>query len=119
MPWPTLNDVKGQCSLDVSYTADDDLLSGYLLAAREKIQQHLNRALFDTTEQIILDPLTSLPLVSSDLALDTSAGDAIALACKLLIGHWYLNREATNTLTIKMVPLTFESLLSHYRVSPR
>lgn len=119
MPFPTLTDVKLQCSIDASYTADDALLSSYLLAARDHIQQHLNRTLFDTTEQIILDPVTSLPLVDSDLALDTSAADSIGLACKMLIGHWYLNREATNTLTIKMVPLAFDSLLSPYRVRPR
>ena len=119
MPWPTLTDVKLQCSVGDSNTVDDALLSAYLLAARDHIQQHLNRVLFDTTEQIILDPITSLPLVESDLALDTSAGDSIGLACNLLIGHWYLNREATNTLTIKMVPLAFDSLLSSYRVSPR
>jgi len=58
-------------------------------------------------------------LVESDLALDTEDGDSIALAAKLLIDHWYENRGTTSTLTIKMVPLTFDSLLSSYRVRPR
>lgn len=119
MPWPTLEDAKAQCRLDASYTAEDSLFEGYLLAARDHIQQHLNRELFDTTDQVILDPLTNLPLVASDLALDTPAGDSIALACKLLIDHWYENRGTTSVLTIKIVPLTFESLLSHHRVRPR
>lgn len=119
MPWPTVEEAKVQCSLDPDYDADDALLLGYLLAAREHIQQSLNRKLFDTTDQIILDTDTNLPLVQSDLALDTAAGDAIGLACKLLVAHWYINRESTSTLTIKMVPLTFEALLHHYRVSPR
>jgi hypothetical protein len=119
MPWPTLDEIKAQCRLDLSYDAEDALLTSYLSAARDHIQQHLNRTLFDTTDQIILDPSTGLALVSSDLALDTSPGDSIALACKLLVAHWFVNRESTSTLTIKMVPLAFDSLLSPYRVSPR
>ena len=32
-------------------------------------------------------------------------------AVKLLVGHWYENREATNTLTIKDIPLGIDALL--------
>ncbi|HHZ71199.1 MAG TPA: phage gp6-like head-tail connector protein [Methylococcaceae bacterium] len=114
--WPTLNDIKKQCVLDEDDTSDDELLTIYLFAARNHISQKLNRKLVDLTSQIEVDSETGLPVNEYDLALDTDAGHSIKLAALLVIGHWYLNRESTDTLTIKEVPMSFNALLESYRV---
>ena len=116
MPWPSLVDIKSQCVIDEDEDSDNVLLSGYLLAARDHISKRLNRKLFDLTSEIPLDNLTGLPVNEADLALDTPAGDSIGLAAQMLVGHWYINRESTSTLTIKEVPMAFNALLEAYRV---
>ena len=105
--WPTLSDCKAQCNIDDDNSFDDGVLVTYLFAAKNHIAVTLNRKIVATTSGIIND---------TDLALDTGAGDSLRLACLLIIGHWYLNRESTSTLTVKEVPMSFNALLQPYRV---
>lgn len=44
---------------------------------------------------------------------------SIRHAAILLVGHYHENTEATSSLTIKSVPLAFESLVSAYRMTPQ
>jgi hypothetical protein len=118
MSWPTLENIKQQCVIDEDHTADDALLNGYLLAARNQISQVLNRKLYDLTSEVPMDETTGFLIEKTDLALDTEAGNSIHLAALLLVAHWYVNRESTSSLTMKEVPLAFNSLLETYRVIP-
>lgn len=114
--WPTLSDIKRQCSIDVDDPDHDELLTVYLFAARDHIARKLNRNIFDLTSEIALDTDTGKPINANDLAMDTNAGYSLKLAALLVVGHWFENRESTSTLTIKEVPMSFNSLLESYRV---
>lgn len=49
-------------------------------------------------------------------ALASDVPTPIRLAIKLLVGHLYNNRSATDTLTIKEVPLAYQALLGPFKV---
>lgn len=114
--WPPLSEVKSHCVIDEDSSHDDILLTGFISAAKNHIAQTLNRKIVSRTSDIELDEDTLLPIDEYVLAMDTEAGSSIRLALLLVVGHWYLNRESTSTLTIKEVPMSFNALLQPYRV---
>lgn len=48
-------------------------------------------------------------------AMPEDALDQVRLIVKLLVGHWYENREATTALALKSAPMAVEALLSPIR----
>ena len=97
MIYPTIEDLRQQCRIDIE--DEDSLLLGYLLAAKEKAENYLNRNLYESDvpdedeEGLIITPI-------------------IKLALMLVVGFWYDTRE------LKKVPQGFYDLLSDYRISP-
>lgn len=53
--------------------------------------------------------------VAMTCALPDDALDAVCMAIKLLVGHWYQNREAAGEGGTQTAPLAFEALLSPIR----
>lgn len=96
MPLPTLDKLKAQCRIDEDSTAEDDLLMTYMLAAKKRAENYINRILHDS------DIPESDPdglLISAD----------IELAIMLAVGHFYENRETTG------MSAGFKALLEPYR----
>ena len=77
---------------------DDDLLQIYGEAAEGKVLDDINREDF-----------------SSLTDADGNVPAQISQAVRLLVGHWYRNREAETTVNMYKLPLGYESLLKKYR----
>lgn len=63
--------------------------------------------------------LVTLPgpaTVTMTAALPEDARPAVVIAVKLLVGHWYLHREAVTTAATSELPLSIESLLTPLRI---
>jgi hypothetical protein len=56
-----------------------------------------------------------LPIRADIVAGDTVPNPALVQAIKLLIGHWFANREAATELRIEGVPLAFHALIGPHR----
>jgi len=99
--------LKAQLKIDDDFTAEDSLLSSYLLAGQKAASNYLARVLI-WNESIEL----------ADAADDAiNAEDDIELAVLMMAGHWYANREAVVIGTIvATVPFAFTFLLDPYRL---
>ena len=82
--------------LDVTRTDQDDLLQGYIDAAKAHVEQHCDRTLVETD-----------PADDSEMALTPDVEQAMLM----LIAHWYENREAVSDGAANTVPLGVERLL--------
>ncbi|MCO7225771.1 head-tail connector protein [Pleionea sp. CnH1-48] len=100
----TLEEIKKHLIIDNSFTEDDTLIMSYGLSATQHVENYLGY-------ELKLDALQK----ATGLTLEKMP-ETIKHAVLLLVGHFYNNREATNTLTIKNVPLAFEALLSPYKI---
>lgn len=56
--------------------------------------------------------ITEACTVSMVCELPADALDAVKLIIKLLVGHWYQNREASTELSLKDTPIAVDALLS-------
>lgn len=104
----TLEEAKQQLNIDASDTLDDNYITALIPAASEIIERECNRKIYLTQEALDADN------ESPEYAMVLN--DTLKLACKLTIGHWFNNREATSELTIKKVPLSYEHLINLYRI---
>lgn len=96
---PSLEELKLQCRIDVDWTEEDELLTGYVNAAKKRAENFINRPLYD--ERVPEDESEGL-VISAD----------IKLAIMLAAGFWYDNRTPTN------LPAGFYALLGPYRFIP-
>ncbi|EKT55519.1 head-tail connector protein [Providencia sneebia] len=97
MKLPTLDELRQQCRIDTEH--EDDILLGYLSAAKEKASNYLNRTLYE--ENVPNDDPNGIEITP-----------VIKLALMLAVGFWYDTRE------LKKIPQGFYELLSDYRISP-
>ncbi|MEH6641401.1 head-tail connector protein [Vreelandella glaciei] len=101
-----LDIIKQQCRIEQDESEEDALLETYANAARRYVENYTDRPLFETQEAADLSE-SEYPLV-----LD----EDITVAMLLMIGHWYINREAVVIGTITAtLPLAVESILWPYR----
>ena len=96
MPLPTLEKLKIQCRIDEDHVVEDDLLETYLLAAKKRVENYINRKLYEDT----------IPESDPDGLL---ISDDIEFAIMLVVGHFYENRESSS------LPPGFKALLEPYR----
>lgn len=87
----TLADIKIHLHIDADLTVEDALLDAYVGAAIEHIEK--------ITEE---DFSVNMPL-------------AIQHAVKLLVGHWYRNREGVSEGKQTEAPFTINALIEPYR----
>ncbi len=98
----SLDEAKQQCSLELDFTDVDTYLQLLIDAAVNKVENSINKRLVAVGSVVAEDDLVITP--------------SLKMATLLLIGHWYINREAVVTGTIATtVPLAYESLISPYR----
>lgn len=97
--------VRQQCKLDEEDTTEDTLLSSFLAAAKVAVADKLNRPV--CWDEALPDPAEENELL---------ANNAIELACLMLVGHFFQNRESTTEETLKVVPMGVTMLLDPYRV---
>lgn len=97
----TVDEAKIQCRIEPEMTEEDGLLAGLIEAALSHLQADINAPLLPVLEQGQPGQLLT---------------PALRLAALLLIGHWYVNREAVVTGTIATtLPLAYDSLIHPYR----
>lgn len=53
--------------------------------------------------------------VTMTAAIPEDALPAVVMAIKLLVGHWYENREAASDVSLSAVPLAFDAILAPIR----
>lgn len=95
-----LSDIKGHLRLGEGATSEDDYLTSLLLTARRKVEK-------DTGHVIVGDTPT---IADDDLELARHA-------IRLIVGHWYENREATAEGRAPMiVPLTASWLIDSIKL---
>ncbi|HGJ5860312.1 MAG TPA: head-tail connector protein [Arsenophonus nasoniae] len=96
MPLPTLAKLKAQCRIDENNNLEDELLITYLMAAKKRAENYINRTIYEN----------DVPDTDPDgVALSAD----IELALLLAVDHFYENRE---TIT---VPAGFKALIEPYR----
>lgn len=97
----TLEQAKLHCRIEPDIDYEDELLGSYIAAARDHVQMHLDRTIYEL----------AVPEDDKWGLLDNKSIDQATL---LLVGHWYANREAVTDLPMNNLPLGFERLLSPY-----
>ena len=96
----TLEQVKYQCRIE--HDDEDELLAGYMAAARDHIQMHLDRTIYEL----------AVPDDDPDGVIDNASLDQATL---MLIGHWYAHRESVSETATTEVPMGVDFLLTPYR----
>src|ERR1039458_8406283 len=51
----SLSAAKHQCNVASTFTDDDDLLTGYIIGARQTVEKMTNRAIYDRVMQLTMD----------------------------------------------------------------
>lgn len=96
MKYLNLSTLKNQLNIDVDFLSDDEYLAELESAALSAIENHLARPLSEV--------LTAGNLPS-----------AISHAARLLIAHWYANRESVGFAQAHEIPLSYQYLLQPYK----
>lgn len=96
----TLEQVKFQCRID--HDDEDALLAGYMAAARDHVQMHLDRTIYDL----------AVPDDDPDGVIDNPSIDQATL---MIVSHWYAHREAVSETAMNEVPMGATYLLTPYR----
>ncbi|RUR34481.1 head-tail connector protein [Vreelandella nanhaiensis] len=98
--------IKQQCRIEPDDSDEDGLLETYSNAARRYVENYTDRPLFETPEAALISE------AEKPLVLD----DDITTAMLLMIGHWYVNREAVLVgVSTATLPLAVEAILWPYR----
>ncbi|MFL1562474.1 head-tail connector protein [Pseudomonas sp. O64] len=120
----TLEQIKQHCRLELDDTEEDELLQGYGYAAWRMVETRTGRKLFQLELPVDAPAHAAadddylrglLPVTAPDNALPVTAD--VTLAMKMLVAHWYRNREAVTDSTAtgsKALPLAFEALVGPY-----
>lgn len=120
----TLEQIKQHCRLELDDTEEDELLQGYGYAAWRMVETRTGRKLVqvelpaDASAHAAADDdylRSLLPATAPANALPVTAD--VTLAMKMLVAHWYRNREAVTEARVtgsKALPLAFEALVGPY-----
>lgn len=93
--------------LRIDGDAEDHYLSRLILAARRYSEEYCDRRIYDTTDELVADPMPDAgPLL---------ADDTIDQAELMLIGHWYAVRETAEAANITEVPMATTIMLDMHR----
>ncbi|EMI7303337.1 head-tail connector protein [Vibrio parahaemolyticus] len=109
----SLEEIKKQCKVDEDDTSQDDELNAYGLAASARLETELQRHVYATRAEI---PESDLDAIALDE--QRHGGEDLKLAIKLMVAHFYRNREQTSELTLKEIPEGFHALTGFYRLVP-
>jgi len=97
--------VRQQCQIDDDDSSEDVLLTSFLAAAKVMVADLLNRPVI--WEETLPDEPEENSLLANPL---------IELACLMLVGHFFVNRESTTDESLKQVPMGVTMMLNPYRV---
>ena len=96
----TLEQVKFQCRID--HDDEDALLAGYIAAARDHVQMHLDRTIYEL----------AVPSDDECGVIDNASFDQATL---MIVAHWYAHRESVSDSSMTEVPMGVNYLLQPYR----
>lgn len=103
----SLEEVKRQLSMDADETLDDTLLEEIMEDCESILADDIQKTIFKT--QALLDIETTPP--ENAVVFDKN----LSRALKLLIGHYYNYREASNERTVKLIPIGYNHLIRHHK----
>ncbi|NKF30475.1 phage gp6-like head-tail connector protein [Pseudomonas sp. BGM005] len=121
----TIEQIKGQCRLELDDDEEDAQLLIYARAAWRQVETKTGRKLFAVVLPEDAPPNAGadedylralLPSTAPENALPVT--DDVTLAMLLLVAHWYRNREAVTEAAstgAKALPLAFDELIGSYR----
>ncbi|MGJ3502153.1 putative phage protein (possible DNA packaging) (plasmid) [Piscirickettsia salmonis] len=89
--------------LRIEDNSEGDYLEFILAAAIQAAEDYLDRNIVDNTDD--------LEAIANSIMINKS----IEIAILMTAGHFYENREATSTLTVKEVPMSSHFLLNPHR----
>ena len=92
MKWITLEEIKQQCRIDASFTAEDAILTKYGEAAENGILRLINRSWEDVLENLSND--------------DINGG--LTIAALMLTDHLYQHRGPTSNVQVYQIPYTID-----------
>ena len=95
----TIEQVKYQCRIE--HDDEDVLLAGYIAAARDHVQMHLDRTIYELAVPDDADGVVDNPSIDQ--------------ATLLIVGHWYAHREAVSESSMTEMPMGAYHLLQPYR----
>ena len=107
----TILQVKDHLKIDRLFTAEDELLTGYLVAGVATFERQSKRKFPDPNAVPLVPPALPDPaIMSADESL--IAGQWL----RLLLGHWYENRQAVAVgINVAKVPETCDFLMMMLR----
>lgn len=108
-----------QARLQVNLLADETDFDTYLQQLINAAEAHIARRLKDDAgnkavfiaDQAALDAMPQAP----DNVILVNESPDLVLACAMLVGHWFNNRESVSSVNLKAVPQAFEALIFDYR----
>ncbi|MGJ3501614.1 putative phage protein (possible DNA packaging) (plasmid) [Piscirickettsia salmonis] len=95
--------IRLKSHLRIEDNSEDDYLEFILAAAIQAVADYLDR--------VIVNNPDDLETVENSVLINKS----IEIAILMTAGHFYENREATSTLTVKEVPMSSHFLLNPHR----
>lgn len=114
MPLLTIEQARQQVNL----LPDETEFDTYLTQLSKAAEKHMARRLRDANDNIavFVDDAEALAAMSEPPAnaIIVAESDDLVLACALLVGHWFNNREAVSENNLKEVPQAFEALIFDY-----
>lgn len=105
----SLSDAKLQLNMLPEENSDDALIETLIVTASETVESDLNRTVYLTEDALNTDENAPASAIV--------VNNRIKMATKLLLTHWYNNREASSEMTVKVVPLAYEHLINGLRKS--
>ena len=110
----TVAQCKTQCAIGEDELEFEGWFNQTIPAVVAAVRNAINRPLYDT--QASLDAaIAALAVGDTSLTAAMVVTDDLKHAMLMMIGHWFENREASSSLTIKEVPMAFDFLVSPYR----
>lgn len=109
----TLDEAKRQCRIELEFMDDDLLLQAFIDAAEDHASTYTGRRFFADQAALTAALATVPPSATED---DMVIRPAIKAAMLLHVSHLYENRSATDPLTLKDVPMSYDSLLGPHRI---
>lgn len=107
----SLEEIKTHLRIDSDDDSQDNEISSFVMAASSRLEKELQRNVYRTRDDAPIDDHDAIVLDEQ-----RRGGEDLKLAIKLLVGHFYTQREQSTELSLRQIPEGFKALTSVYRL---